>query len=526
MRPSTCFESAPPHPRTHAGQRFRGRLRRWAAIALLGCTVAAGASGGVPDPDLFPRPDPQDTRPVDWFEAITTRIPPLRHERGDRWPLVLFDNIDFRDMSVDQVRTLASRGIVPHIPLRPEAVNAALTLREAGVPVIVMEGRSGRWPYPLAGDPPQWAHQYPPDADVPEHWRRLPSPTLFKGWNKAAEGIRQTLWHFRQAGAPVDAVWLDYEGEPSGADFEAARQSPRTAALLPREALESVEAFQRFRRQLWIQLLSTYMAAPVREIYPAASVTNWVTTLSSPEHPVYDWNNQPHPLLGPTLFTATNPIAYGVDTFYFTAWEPGYTLDRRQVDRFYTHLLLRQVSADAHNRERLAPYLDAVVWIARWVPDHRGRRAPVMSRPAYREALRHLWLRGVDAMQVFNPVRPQYRELAIQEVEDAVSVFDEMLAWRPFLEAGEPMNYRYPSPDGEGVLWSGLRAGDAAVVRVTASGPQARLRLAPWHGSGVELEATPEGRTYLLEKDPGTGHVRSTPAADAAIPPGARGDAG
>ena len=374
-------------------------------------------------------------------------------------------------------------------------IPTAQALARAGAPVIVMEGKSGTWPYPLAGDPSQWAHQYADDADVPEDWRKLPSPTLFKGWAEAAGRVRRIVAEFKAAGVTIDAAWLDYEGEPRGASFEAAIASPSTMELLPARAMASKRAFYLFRRQLWMKLVSTYVAAPIREVFPKASVTNWMASLSAPDRPVLGWQDQALPSLGVSMFTATNPVAYGIDLYFHHAWKEDYPLDRDHVDRLYTHLLLRQVSDDAYNRGRMAPYLKSVPWVGRWVPLERDKVTPVMSRESYREALRHLWLRGIEAMQVFNSGAS--REVEIGEVEDTAAVYAEMLAFRSFLEGGRVMNFDYPGVQEDGVLWSGLRLERQAVVRV-ASQNLTTAWLEPWKGHWVRLPIPAGGATYLL----------------------------
>lgn len=132
----------------------------------------------------------------------------------------------------------------------------------------------------------------------------------------------------------------------------------------------------------------------------------------------------------------------------------------------------------------------------------------MMSRAAYREALRHLWLRGIDGMQVFNPARPGFEEIAVQEVEDAARVYGEMLAFRDFLDDGEVMNLEYLGPLEAGVLWSGLRLEDEAVVRVAALGAKERtLALEPWPGYRIDLAASRTGANYRLRRDPASRSV-------------------
>ena len=462
---------------------------------FLGAALLAGCASPVPEPPLYPPQADGDKDPIDWWKVIEERIKPLAHDRGERWPLILWNNGGYDPLRQETARMLLSRGITQHIRLDPSMIPAAQALARAGSPVIVMESKSGTWPYPLAGDPSQWAHQYGDDADVPEDWRNLPSPTLFNGWAEAASRIRRTLEAFRRAGATIDAAWLDYEGEPRGASFEAAKASPSTMELLPARAAESKRAFYLFRSQLWMKLVSTYVAAPIREVFTKASVTNWMASLSAPDRPVLGWQDQALPSLGVSMFTATNPVAHGIDLYFYHAWKEDYPLDRDHVDRLYTHLLLRQVSDDAYNRGRMAPYLKSVPWVGRWVPLDRDKATPVMSRESYREALRHLWLRGIDAMQVFNS--GANAEWRIGEVEDTVAVYGEMLAFGKFLEEGRVMNFDYPGVQEDGVLWSGLRLERDAVVRV-ASQTHSTAWLEPWEGRWVRLPIPAGGATYLL----------------------------
>ena len=465
---------------------------------------------------LYPDSDPSDTsknlKPEDWLKIIRTQISPLTHERGHRWPLMLIAGVGFKPLPEADIQMLLARGIVQHLEPKETSLPAARALQKAGSPVILMAGGNGAWPYSLEKDKTQWAHHYPEDLKVLPRWRDLPSPTRFSGWAVAGNEMRTILRRFKKAGVTVDALWLDYENEPSQADYFAAILSPTTRALLPPEVVESEAAFRVYCRQLWVQLLSTYMAGPAREIFPKISVTNWVATLSSPEIPVFDWEHHPHPPMGPTLFTATNPVAYGIDTAFLASWKKSYRLDQEHVNRFYMHVLLRQISADSENRQRLAPYMDSVPWVGRWVVDHPDRKVPIMSRAYYREALRHMWLRGVDGMQVFNPSifqRLNRVNMALAEVQDAVSVYDEMLAYRSFLEKGTVMHFRYPKPQEKGPVWSGLRLEDEAIVRVFWQGPAiGRLRIEPWKGAVIALNNPTRGATFHLRRDKKTNKVR------------------
>lgn len=449
----------------------------------------------VPPEPLYPGPAPEK---VEWYRALTS-LPPLKHARGSRWPLVLWQGVGFQPLSRRQIGALMDRGIVQHLRLTSPDVEAARALAAAGAPVILMEGAGGAWPYSTVGAGRSWRLQFPAGARVPDDWRNLPDPTRLSGWRESGVSIRRQLQQYKSRGINVDAVWLDYEGALLRDDYPALKAST-AASRLPPGTLASDQHYQDYRRTKWLRHLSRYVAEPVRQVYPGVSVTNWVVTASSRADPVLSWTDWPHPPSPPMAFTDTNPIAYGIDTYFLSAWPPGEAINRENVDRFYTHLLLRQVSADAFNRGQEGRHAGAVVWVARWVPDHPGGHVPVMSRAAYREALRHIWLRGADAMEDFNPARKGYERYAVEEVEDVQQVYDEMLAYRDFLEHGKVMNYEVPDKQDALVMWSGLRLGDRALVRLTNLGArQKRAYICLTDDWCVNLPVPRRGRTYVLK---------------------------
>jgi hypothetical protein len=83
-----------------------------------------------------------------------------------------------------------------------------------------------------------------------------------------------------------------------------------------------------------------------------------------------------------------------------------------------------------------------------------------------------------------------------------VAIYDEMLAFREFLDKGEILTFDVPHEQDDGVLWSGLRLGNRAVVRVfKQGGGKAKATIRPWGQKAFELEADPTGQTYLLDQD-------------------------
>jgi hypothetical protein len=80
-----------------------------------------------------------------------------------------------------------------------------------------------------------------------------------------------------------------------------------------------------------------------------------------------------------------------------------------------------------------------------------------------------------------------------------VAVYDEMLPYAEFLDAGTPLCYSVPQPQDDRAVWSGMRLGDRAVVRTFKPGKgTTKITIEPWPGRRITLSATPQGTTYRL----------------------------
>ncbi len=240
-------------------------------------------------------------------------------------------------------------------------------------------------------------------------------------------------------------------------------------------------------------------------------MTDWLAQPSTPEEPQLSWNGrQGHPIM-PPLITAYNPTAYGAASWVWKDRPTSQWRDQEHVDQVYTNVLLRHVSLSGSLADRWAPEKELIPWVARWVSEAPETDFPVMSRPRYREVLRHLWLRGVAGMQVFSPRIRDFEAMALPELEDAVAVYDEMLEFREFLEHGEVLSYQLPSKRDKGVLWSGLRLGDRAVVRAfKQGGGKAKETVRPWRDSHFHVTASNPGKSYLLTCKGGVEEKRDT----------------
>lgn len=449
---------------------------------------------------------------------ILPRVPALTHDANGRLPLIAWPafvtdanrNAAFQafakgvPLDAEMYRELVRRGFTQRIPMKDVFIPMAEALQQAGAAVIFVEGDAGPG---SGGEANGTAHLLPKDFPLAKGDHVLSCPTILQGWNNRAAKVRATLAKFKEANVRVAAAWLDWEVEPwpGESQYAQAKACTRCRQILPPGVLDSLQSYAAFIYPLRAQLFSAYLAAPILEAYPDCSVTNWEAVFSSPQEITPScWGNRHLPPGDVGLLTATNPVVYGNDIFYGYHWksEWNYPLDGPHMDRVYTRIMLGQMSADAANRRLFGAVKQCVPWVCRWCPDANDPNVPIVSRERYREILRHVWLRGATGMQVFNEPRPPRRTLAIEELQDAVAVYDEMLAQREFLDHGVAMNLAVPEVTDDGPVWSGLRIGARALVRAFTQGPApVPLKFKPFGAADVELIAPPAGATYLLTQD-------------------------
>ena len=174
-------------------------------------------------------------------------------------------------------------------------------------------------------------HQF--DASYPQPWFGKEDasqwhgacPHRIDGWKVLATQTKQTLQKFRDAGVRVDAVLVDYEGDPYPWShlFDQLRHCKRCRQELPAEILHDKAAWRDYAWKQYVALYDEHFAKPVREVFPECLVTNWHVVFSSESDPVrYFVRNVNLPELKPTHFSATNPIAYASDAVWHELWDP------------------------------------------------------------------------------------------------------------------------------------------------------------------------------------------------------------
>ena len=95
--------------------------------------------------------------------------------------------------------------------------------------------------------------------------------------------------------------------------------------------------------------------------------------------------------------------------------------------------------------------------------------------------------------------------MALPEVEDAVMAYDEMLAFRDFLDNGEVLTYEIPRSQDDGVVWSGMRLGSRAGGPHVQAGRRKREADGPTLGPRGVRVGSGRGRTNLSSRKKRTG---------------------
>ena len=375
-----------------------------------------------------------------WIETIRLEVPELKHPVGDRLPMIMWHGVGYDELSEREITILRTRGLTQHLPFDVDSIPAAKKLQDAGLPVILMEGRTDSWPYSLSEDYEYWAHQF--DLNYQPKWFADPDafewhgacPSQTKGWEILAKQTRETMNQFRDAGVQVIGVWVDYEGDPYpwGHAFEQIKHCKRCRSQLPSEVLGDQAAWRNYSWRKYVDLYDKNFAKPIREVFPECLVTNWHVVFSTKENPIrYFVRDENLPVLKPMFFNAANPIAYGCDLTWHERTK-FMVVDHSAdfVNDFYRKEILQQVKTDRANQLALGrTEVRSIPWVARFCKiDTQNRKTPIMIREAYRSTLVEFWREGITTMQVFNPMHAGYEEFALMELQDAVLALDEALA--------------------------------------------------------------------------------------------------
>lgn len=530
---------------------------------LIKTAILALVFQGIARIDSFSEPAPVptwETKPE--VAGILACVPPLQHPFPKRWQPTLYWwqaplSFDNPKKLKAELRGLTERGLSSCIVLEAEYNIAAATIAKrvaeakaidrAGYPVnIQMNGALNLYRLP---DGKLVVHADSPDAgkkgDVGEEF---PCLLLRDGWDARAKHIRGLMEKFAAAGVRVAAVWYDYEGMPyvwngelghlgrcpsCQKQFKDIARVQKTGKDLP-PLSDGFDVWVAWATDFWAEAVTEAFAKPVRAVYPSAKIGFYGFTVSSPARPTGGAE------VNPPEIDVVQPVCYAQPVSFAQNYfgTPG-KVPQRELDQAYFLGLLGGVTGQIGNlraNQLLMPFVCGYC-------DGNGV-ALRMSRSIYREFLRHAILRGARGFYCFNTA-PPYTAMVdyYSELADINAVYNELFAYRRFLEGGEPINqdwmtpitpvtakgdWRQPSNTNtwsrgatvngirvwlptpkvkEAAVWSGLRKGDEALIRVVALGETAAfLDATPFPGVTVRLLASPAGATYIVDR---SGHTRS-----------------
>lgn len=503
--------------------------------------------------------------------GILASVPPLNHPLGKFQPTLFwwqaplaFDN---PKQLKHELRGLMDRGILPCVevsadypdhrayPATSEATARALAqaraIAAAGYPVhLAMKGVLDLYRTPGGPEGQLVRHANVPDAGQKDAvGQEFPCLFLQDGWRARAELIRGLMRQFAAARIRVAGVWYDYEGHPhpwNGIVSHMGRcpgcqAQIRQTPALQRQPTDLPPLSDMF--DVWVGWAENYraealdesFAKPVRAVFPSARVGFYGFTVSSAASPTGGAERNP------VGIGAVQPVCYAQPvTLARSHFGTNAVISQTAMDQVYFLGLLGAVTGVAPNLRRdqvLMPYICG----------HCDEGNPAilrLSRSVYREFLRHAILRGARGFYCFN-VGPPYGRMAdyYGELADINVVYNELLAYRQFLEDGEPINsemvvpitpvtahgdWRQPNNTNtwsragivNGVrvwlptpkvttatVWSALRRRDQALVRVVTLGTTSTFAdVTPFPGTIMRLLATPAGATYIVSR---SGSIRA-----------------
>ena len=453
---------------------------------------------------------------IGWdMESLARVVQPMRHSMEGRLPLILWNFPIPRGDKLAKLRDdgslrkaidlMAARGIVPTVEMGWEwnlagALAMAKTLQEAGRPVHVLIPDCELIEKGVYADCTAWGEG--PDATRKGQTRKWPCLPLANS-RAGAERVKKALLPYKEAGIDLAAVWFDDEAlpHPWNGCFEAQRKSDECRKHYPQGVLDSFAAFNEYTYNLRTKLLVEVMATPVHELFPKALVGNYGEFASSTQVPFE--GRRPPRKLDPRL--ALMPSAYANTCILPRYFKKDEEATQAKADLIYFHELLSTVSTCNANA---APGQLSIPYLSRYTPDNSDPRFLFpMTQARFREIVRHAFLRGADSIYIFNlgyPTRPQLvtPAFSFESVEDVRAVYDELLAHREFLDAGEPMNFAVPKLYATDPLWSGLRLKDKCLVRAYTLGETAaKVEVPAFPGVTVSLDAPPTGASYLIHRD-------------------------
>lgn len=481
--------------------------------------VAAGLAGAVSATEATNAPT-WETQPE--VAGMVARVPLLKHPFPKGWQQTLFwwppslSPSNPATLSMD-LQNLAERGLVPYVGLdaepqaKPVIVEGEIALAKAiaaaGYPVhIQMLGALDLY---VDSEGKRVRHADAPEAGVQDAvGGTMPCLIQKTGWGLRAHHIEGLMRRFADAKVPVAAVWYDYEGHPHpwNGVFEANGKCPSCRKECPAGVLDSRSRFLAWTHEMHTEALVDTFAKPVLAVFPKTTLGFYGYTVSSQEHRYTDtagvcW---PPSERNPAEISFVMPVCYADTALARRFFNADWPIDTEAMDAVYFATLLRTVS---NVRSNLRADQTLMPFVSSYVSSGNSASVPRMSKSSYREFLRHAILRGARGFYCFN-VAPPYGTMEdyYQELAEINAVYNELFApaTRAFLEGDiVVLNNAWPDPKAAGsVVWSGLRKGNKALVRIVKLGDTSgETEVVVFPGKATRLLASPAGATYVVSAD-------------------------
>ena len=444
--------------------------------------------------------------------TLDKMVKPLHNPLGQNAPFILWGAPSpAGDVLVDQqngtlqayIDQLGARGMVPSIPVGPGyyppyEIAYGQALEAANLPVYVVVPKLDV----LSSNAYQNATVFGTYTDPSGTVYKYPCLPLADG-SIGAAWTEQQLAPLQQAGIHVNGVFFDDEGPPDPwptGMYESQKDDPTVASYYPAGALDSFESFFQYTYQLRSTLESQIMADPVHQMFPGAVVGDFNAYQSSAAVAYTDIQGTQFP---PRDLGTVDVMMPGLYSQYVMLQKeaPPAKPNQKWADATLFSRWLTTASTALSNRgnKQFIPFVSSDV-PGLW---NTAGMNFMMSRAAYRETLRHLWLRGANDMFLFNGTATPTASL--QMMDDSRAAYNGLLAYRNFLSQGTPMNVTPPASSAA-PIWSGLRLGNQALVRTfSPSGKAAKVTIEAFTGVKVTLPAPAAGAGFLITS---TGKVR------------------
>lgn len=450
------------------------------------------------------KPSPAED-PVRWdIDSLAAVVHPMKHAMTGRMPLLLWNVPIPRGNALVQWRqsgklrraidVLAERGIVPTVDqgwewTREGAMAMAATLQEAGRPVHVLIPDAELVESTAYANCPVWVEG--PDATREGKTRKWPCLVHYKP-EETAKLLLKHLQPYKDAGIRLAWVWLDDESlpHPWNGCYEAQISTAQSRQQYPKGVLDNFASFRKFADPLKAEILMK-ASVPIKQMFPGVRMGNFDDRWSAAD--------------AKFGLDAIMPVQYA-NTIMLRGPFKGKTVTQAIADDFYFRALLKGFNEPSKTK---IPGKLNIPYVSRYVPDFNEKPYLFgMSQHCYRELLRHLSFRGADSLYLYNlgydPQSVTPRQ-SFESVEDARTIYDEMLGHRQFLEKGTSLCFADPTADG--AVWSALRRGDQCLVRTFTLGKTTTVKIAPFDGISITLDASPAGATYLVTSSGATEKV-------------------